>query len=140
MTTNEITGSCLCGAVRFQLTPPYTWFQYCHCSRCRKRTGSAHTANILMSADQIEWLSGEELLGRYELPEAKSFSTCWCTRCGSALPWLTKNGRWVVVPAGSLDVDPGARPERNIYFDSRAPWYSHAAELPTFAEIPPREG
>ena len=57
---------------------------------------------------------------------------------GSALPWTTKNGRWVVVPAGSLDVDPGARPERNIFWDSRAPWYTHAAELPTFAEVPPR--
>jgi hypothetical protein len=139
MTTSEITGSCLCGEVRYRVRPPFTWFHYCHCSRCRKRTGSAHSANLLVAVDQVEWLAGSELAGRYELPGAKSFSTAWCTRCGSALPWTTKNGRWIVVPAGGLEVDPGARPERNIFWESRAVWYAHVSELPTFAELPPRE-
>ena len=139
MTDREITGSCLCGAASYRITRPYVWFHYCHCSRCRKVTGSAHSANLLVKADQIQWLAGDAGLGRYQLPGAKSFSTCFCTICGSALPWTTKNGRWVVVPAGSLDVDPGARPERNIFWDSRSSWYVPAGDLPTFAEIPPRE-
>ena len=139
MTNAEMTGSCLCGGVRYRITPPVVWFHYCHCSRCRKRSGSAHTANLLIAADQIDWLEGGELAARFELPGAKSYSTAWCTRCGSALPWVTKNGRWVVVPTGGLDVDPGLRPERNIFWGSRAPWYVHASELPTFEELPPRE-
>ena len=120
MTDAPIPGSCLCGEVAFQITLPYVWFHYCHCSRCRKASGSAHSANLLVKVDQLEWTRGHERLGRYELPGAKSFSTTFCTRCGSALPWVTQNGRWVVVPAGSLDDDPPGRPERNIFWDSRA--------------------
>ena len=63
----------------------------------------------------------------------------FCTTCGSSLPWRTKNGRWVVVPAGSLNDDPQARPERNIFWDSRPEWSLAVGDLPTFAEIPPRE-
>jgi hypothetical protein len=136
MEDQTITGSCLCGEVEYQLRQPHIWFQYCHCSRCRKRSGTAHAANILIRPDQLSWLAGEDRLGRYELPEAKSFATCFCTRCGSPLPWATKNGKWMVVPAGSLNEDPGCRPERNIHWASRAPWYCHASELEAFPEIP----
>jgi hypothetical protein len=129
----------LCGAVSYRITKPYVWFHYCHCSRCRKASGSAHSANLLITADQIQWLAGENAVGRFELPGAKSFSTTFCTTCGSALPWRTKNGRWVVVPVGSLDDDPGAQPERNIFWESRSAWYVPVEELPSFAEIPPRE-
>ena len=139
MEGQTVDGSCLCGAVRYRISPPFTWFQYCHCSRCRKNTGSAHNANILIKEDHLQWLAGEELRGRYQVPEAKSYSTCWCTLCGSALPWTTKNGEWVLVPAGGLDEDPGVRPERNIFVASKAPWYEHAAELPTFDTVPGRD-
>ena len=139
MNEAPIPGSCLCGEVSFRITKPYTWFHYCHCGRCRKVSGSAHSANLLVSADQLEWVTGEDQLGRYELPGAKSFSTTFCTRCGSSLPWVTKNGKWVVVPVGALDEDPGALPERNIFWDSRASWYLPVGDLPTFAEVPPRE-
>ena len=70
---------------------------------------------------------------------AKAFTTCFCRTCGSELPWTTKNGRWVLVPAGTLDDDPGERPQRNIHWGSRAPWYCAASELPTFDTVPPRE-
>ena len=136
MDDTTIAGSCLCGAVEYQLIAPFVWFQYCHCSRCRKRSGTAHAANILIRPGQLKWNSGEELLSRYELPEAKSFASCFCSRCGSPLPWVTKNGKWVIVPAGSLDEDPGCRPERSIHWASKAPWYCHVNDLPTFSELP----
>ena len=139
MEAKVVNGSCLCGKVTYRVSPPFNWFQYCHCSRCRKTTGSAHNANILIGADQLEWVSGEEMLGRYQLPGAKSYSTCWCTHCGSNLPWTTKNGKWVLVPAGGLDEDPGVGPERNIFFGSRAHWYEAAPDLPTFDTVPGRE-
>ena len=139
MEARAVEGSCLCGQVRYRVRPPYTWFQYCQCSRCRKRTGSAHSANILIAAEQIEWLAGDDSLSSYQLPEANSYATCWCTNCGSALPWTTKNGKWVLVPAGGLDGDPGIRPERKIFVASGAPWCESAATLPAFDTIPARE-
>ena len=114
-------------------------FQYCSCSRCRKFTGSAFAANLLVSPTDFEWLKGEEHLGRYELKEAKHFATSFCTRCGSSLPWLGQTGKAVVVPAGSLDEDPKIRPSQNIFCASRAVWYTDPARLPEYDELPPRK-
>lgn len=132
MDTPTIKGSCVCGAVQFAIRPPYRFFQYCHCSRCRKRTGSAHAANIAILVDQLVWLAGEDPIRRFELPTAKSGGTAFCTTCGSGLPWLTRNGRAWIVPAGTLDDDPGEKPTRNIHFASRAVWHAIAGELPVF--------
>ena len=132
-------GSCLCGAVTYQFHGPEHVFQYCHCSRCRKVSGSAHSANIIIDTANFEWLSGEEFLGRYEPPEAKHFATSFCKKCGSSLPWLSQSGRGIIVTAGTLDEDPGISPTQNIYFGSRAPWRAEVADLPQHDELPPRK-
>ncbi len=129
-------GSCLCNAITYQFSGPEYVFQYCHCSRCRKFTGSAHAANIIIDPKQFEWLGGEELVGRYEHPEANHFATCFCTRCGSSLPWLAKSGRSMVIPAGTLDEDPGIRPTQNIFWQDRAPWQKEVADLVQYDELP----
>ena len=136
MEHNKVTGSCLCGAVTYQYSGPVRVFQYCHCSRCRKFTGSAHAANIIIDPDQFEWLGGEDSVGRFEHPDAKHFATSFCRHCGSSLPWLTKSGKAVVVPAGTLDDDPGVRPIHNIFMASRAPWYKPVEDLVQYEELP----
>lgn len=73
---------------------------------------------------------------RFELPGARAWCSGFCTVCGSSMPWLNRPGTMVIVPAGSLDDDPGERPRRNIHFGSRAPWYVHASELETFDAAP----
>ena len=65
-------------------------------------------------------------------------ATAFCNNCGSSLPWLSKSGRVVVVPAGTLDEDPGLRPDKNIYCGSRPDWYISAASLVEHDEGPPR--
>ncbi len=134
--SKKTRGSCLCNAVTYQFSGPEFVFQYCHCSRCRKFTGSAHAANIIIDPKQFEWLGGEELVGRYEHPEAKHYATCFCKRCGSSLPWLAKSGRSMVIPAGTLDDDPGIRPAQNIYWQDRAPWREEVADLVYYDELP----
>lgn len=135
--SKQISGSCLCQAVRYRFEGPEYAFQYCHCSRCRKFTGSAHAANILVNPAHFEWLEGEELVGRYELPEAKHFATCFCKRCGSSLPWLSQSGGAVVIPAGTLDEDPGIEPTQNIFWGSRAAWRRPVEDLVQYDELPP---
>lgn len=136
--TENIKGSCLCGAVAYQYHGPEMVFQYCHCSRCRKFTGSAHAANIIVDPEQFEWIRGEDMVGRFEHPEAKHFATCFCKQCGSSLPWMAKSGRSVVIPAGTLDQDPGIRPRQNIFWQSRAEWRVEVDSLPHHDELPPR--
>jgi hypothetical protein len=90
----------------------------------------------MVAREQFEWLRGDGLVRQYELPDAKYYCTAFCTVCGSSLPWLTRNGKLYLVPAGTLDDDPGATVERSIYWGSRASWYRPTDELPSFDEKP----
>ena len=139
MSKHEVTGSCLCHKVTYVVTGNLGIFQYCHCSRCRKFTGSAHSANLWVAPDDFRWMSGEDFVGRYEPDGTKYFATSFCKHCGSSLPWLAKGGKVVVVPAGTLDGDPEIRPFQNIYCGSIAIWYRAASLLPKYDELPPKK-
>ncbi len=130
------SGSCLCQKVRYEISGNLGIFQYCHCSRCRKFTGSAFASNLFVAPADFKWLSGEELIGRYEVKETKHFATEFCKNCGSSLPWLAKTGKVVVIPAGTLDSDPGIKPSQNIFCASRADWYIATSNLPEYDELP----
>lgn len=141
METRTIRGSCLCGAVAYAIPAESGGtFQYCYCSRCRKTGGAAHAANLAVPAGQFQWLKGEDEVVQYIHTSAKRFCNAFCRTCGSKLPWMTRDGRWVIVTAGTLDDDPGIRPVQSIFWGSRAPWYVMPSELPAFDEIPPRTG
>lgn len=136
MSDSHVTGSCLCKKVAYAITGNLGIFQYCNCSRCRKFTGSAFAANLLVSPRDFTWVRGKEHVGRYELKETKHFATTFCTHCGSSLPWLTQSEKAVVVPAGTLDDDPIVRPMQSIFCASRAVWYTAPESLPAFDELP----
>ena len=135
----SISGSCLCGKVSYEIQGPFKIFQYCHCSRCRKFTGSAHSANLFVPPNQFKWLSGEVFVGRFEHPDAKYFATTFCKNCGSSLPWAVQGGKNIVVTAGTLDADPGIRPQQNVFCSSGAEWYEETGKLPKYDEFPQRK-
>lgn len=140
MDSTSTRGSCVCQAVKFELTGAFRFFRYCHCHRCRKRSGSAHAANVLVMKDQLTWTAGESEVQTFELETAASWGNAFCRCCGSGLPWLTRNGRAYVAPAGSFDDAPSQRPTENIFFESRAPWYENPADLTVFDEGPLPKG
>jgi hypothetical protein len=133
MSSKTITGSCLCGSVKFEVTPPFAAFRYCHCSRCQKATGAAHAANAFLPEKQFKWLAGESLVRRFNLPGAKRFAVAFCTECGTRVPH--KTGENMLIPAGLLDADPGARPENSIFWKSKAAWYVSPDEMKKFDEM-----
>ena len=118
-----IEGGCLCGRVRYRVTPPFEVFHLCHCSQCRRSTGSAHAANIFTDPDRIEWLAGEDLIRRYTPDEADVISKCFCSHCGSLVPYTSLNSGKLIIPAGSLDEAAGIDPVDNIFWRDRADWY-----------------
>lgn len=139
MTDREVKGSCLCRKVSYVIRGDLGIFQYCHCSRCRKFTGSAFAANLLVSPADFQWLTGESYVGRYTPGGVRHFATGFCRVCGSSLPWLAQSGKTVVVPAGTLDEDPQIRPIQNIYCASQAVWYTQPGFLPEHDELPPKK-
>jgi hypothetical protein len=126
----KVQGSCLCGQVKFAVALPFDGFRHCHCSRCRKATGTAHATNVVVKADALEWLGGEELVVRYDLPAAKSFATSFCRRCGSPLPHLTRSGSHAIAPAGTFDDELPVKPKVHTHWASRAGWYDYGEDLP----------
>jgi hypothetical protein len=133
--TQKTNGSCQCGAVTFEITGSFEAFFLCHCSRCRKDTGSAHGANLFSSTAKIAWLSGEGNVKTYRISGTRH-EKCFCAECGAALPRVQMNGALLVVPAGSLDSAIGIRPTAHICCDSRAPWDDRLEDVPKMGGLP----
>ena len=137
MSQVTVKGSCLCGSVQYEVTGEAQRFYHCHCSRCRKSTGTGHASNLLITPHRsITWLQGEGLLSRYKVPEAERFFNCFCQHCGSPMPRVVPELDGVLISAGSLDSDSPLPVQARIFWDSRADW-SCADDLPVFAEYPP---
>ena len=128
-----IRGSCLCGRVTFEITRAVGPFELCHCSRCRKASGSAFSATVGVLRDDFHLTSGRELIQTYEAPvreTAPGYRAYFCGRCGSPVPNPNPETPWFEVPAGVLDDDPQLRPDRHIFVEVKSPWFSIADKLP----------
>ena len=130
-----VKGSCLCGAVKFTAVNEFSGFHFCHCAQCQKTSGSAHAANLFIMQDHFSWVQGQELVNRYDVP-ARVISSAFCTECGSAMPYLSKSGEVMVVPAGALDCEPNMLPQDNIFWSERAAWYDSGLQSSKFQHFP----
>ena len=128
-----IRGSCLCGGVKFDIATITGPFEMCHCSRCRKATGSAFLPYLRAQREQFTLVQGHELVATYDAPIRETppaYRACFCSRCGSPVPDLNAPSTWLEVPAGLLDDDPGLRPERHIYAETKSEWFAICDDLP----------
>lgn len=136
MSIESFRGSCLCGDVAYEVSGEVRGFYHCHCSRCRKSSGTGHASNIIVITDDVTWTRGEEKLARYNVPEAKRFAAVFCTRCGSMMPRHSPEAHVVAIPAGTLDHEPLTAPAARIFMDSRAQWSCDDHDVPQFANYP----
>jgi hypothetical protein len=128
-------GSCLCGAVRFEIDGDFDRFYLCHCEYCRKDTGSAHAANLFASTARLEWLSGQDQVRTFNVPSTRHYKA-FCVNCGSALPRVQRNGQMLVVPAGSLNTDVPLRPDAHLFIASKANWDDALETVTKFERFP----
>ena len=131
-----VEGSCLCGEVAYEFHEPLRMY-HCHCSRCRRGRSAAHTTNVFAALDDFEFTRGGELVVDYKLPEARFFAVSFCRQCGGKVPRISPERGFVNVPAGTLDTDPGMRPQAHIFVGSKAPWVEISDDLPRYEEGPP---
>jgi len=133
-----IRGSCLCGAVRFEVDRVAGPFELCHCSRCRKVSGSAFAAGIYVNREDLRFTKGLESIKTYEAPILRApppYRSSFCAQCGSSLPDPLAKSPLVEIPAGALDDDPQLRPDKHIYVDVKSPWFEIADTLPQFDRV-----
>jgi hypothetical protein len=116
-----LTGGCLCGAVRFEVTEPLVSSGYCHCTRCQRRTGTAASPGARIAPGSLRVLAGEEHIRAYE-PE-DGFAKVFCTACGSSLWSRSQEDPDVYsIRLGAFDGDPGIRPTYRQFVAYAAPW------------------
>jgi hypothetical protein len=135
-----ISGSCLCGGVRFEIARAVGPYELCHCRRCRKKSGSAFDAALGVNTADYRLLAGAELITTYDAPivaRPPAYRVSFCRRCGSPVPNPPPGAEWFEIPAGLLDDDPGARPDRHIFVELEPPWLARVDHLPrvTKAEL-----
>ena len=133
-----IRGSCLCGGVRFGYGKAVTQVGMCHCSQCRKVSGVASNAVIVVPETELRWLAGEELQQTFE--KSTGWGATRCRVCGSPLPRKIPGAAAYWVPAGLLDDDPGLGIGGHIWVGSKAPWEVLPPGPPQFEHgIPPKK-
>jgi hypothetical protein len=116
-----LTGGCLCGAVRFEVTEPLVSSGYCHCTRCQRRTGTAASPGARIAPGSLRVLAGAEHIKAYEPDDG--FAKVFCSACGSALWSQSQEDPEVVsIRLGALDDDPGIRPTYRQFVAYAAPW------------------
>ncbi|MFC3612808.1 GFA family protein [Lutimaribacter marinistellae] len=135
MDDNPTTGQCLCGAVKFRISGEFEAFFLCHCSRCRKDSGSAHSASLFSSTASLTWVSGEQSIKTFRLSGSRHMKS-FCASCGSALPVCQPEVGLLVVPAGSIDSPIDIRPNAHICCSSRANWDNDLASIARIDELP----
>jgi hypothetical protein len=116
-----VTGHCLCGRVRFELTEPPASWGYCHCTRCQRRTGTAASAQAAIDASTLRLVSGEECVRAFRPPDG--YEKLFCAECGSAL--FSRDPRdpsRMSVRLGVLDEAPAGPAAWRQHVASAAPW------------------
>jgi hypothetical protein len=127
-----IRGGCLCGAVRYEVRGRFLRAGHCHCSRCRKHSGTSVCTQGRVRREQFTLCSGAESVRVYQPPGGGSVKA-FCEVCGSSLfggSWPV--GSEVSIRLGSVDADPGIRPQYHTFVGSKAVWDEINDDLPQF--------
>ena len=109
----------------------FTYALNCHCSNCRRTTGSAFKPFAGIMRDQFAVTEGRDKLLIYG--EEKTHDA-HCNVCGSLLYSVVRDGMYVHVALGTLVDAPAIRPTAHIFVGSKAPWFTITDDLPQYRE------
>jgi len=128
--TQNVNGSCLCGAIRLRIDATDRDVVACHCRQCRKQTG--HFVAATRAANTALHIEGEQHLRWYSAsPEAERG---FCQTCGSLLFWRVKGSEHTSIMAGCLDSPTGLKLSHHIYVDDKGDYYELESGLETYPQ------
>jgi hypothetical protein len=137
MSETSITGGCLCGGVRYEISEPLLKMTYCHCTRCQRRTGTAASVQARVAPGAFRFVQGAELVKGWQPPD-HGFEKCFCSECGGALVSRHPDGTVWSVRMGTLDADPGLQPSHRQFVAYAAAWEPIPEDgIPRFDEAAP---
>ena len=134
-----LTGGCLCGVVRFEIDGALRHITHCYCSMCRKAHGAAFATYATLGRRRLRLVAGGDIVRRYASSAHVTRESC--SRCGSQLFWSHDGAPDAVsVALGTVEGDPGGRPEAHVHDDDRGCWVGIDDALPRFPGDLPQEG
>jgi hypothetical protein len=137
-------GRCLCGEVAFEFDGSISSIELCHCTRCRRSTGSAFAAEFYVNPARFRWTRGESLISVYEAPILRNppaYRVSFCRNCGTQVPTVRDGAAVISIPAGLVEEPLDARVSDQIFIGMRASWFEPArlTGVPAYEAGPPRE-
>lgn len=128
-------GSCLCGAIKYEIESDLKAIVHCHCKFCSRAHGAAFVTLLLMQASDLRIVQGEDKIGRFHV-DATGVDRCFCLKCGTRLyNHVLSAGRLALVVA-TLQTDEILRPVAHCNTESKCSWYKIDDELPQFLKAP----
>ncbi len=132
-----LAGKCLCGAVHYAVADEFKYAANCHCSDCRRATGSAFKPFAGIERSKLRLVSGEEQVLIFG--DGKANHDVHCQVCGSFLYSVVNQGTFVHVTLGTLVDAPTIRPKAHIFIGDKAPWFEITDGLPQYeGHVPPK--
>ena len=128
-----LKGGCECGRVGYTVEDRFDYALNCHCSQCRRATGSAFKPLAGAPRAALRLTHGEDDLLRRGEADGHDVR---CKACGSLLYSVVRDGAWVHVAMGSLLDAPSIRPSKHIFVGSKAPWFEITDDLPQYDALP----
>ncbi|MFC3322956.1 GFA family protein [Mesorhizobium cantuariense] len=129
--TSKLTGKCFCGAVHYEVADEFIYAVNCHCSNCRRTTGSAFKPVAGIERGKFALAAGHDKLLIFG---DESGHDAHCELCGSLLYSLVRGGAYVHVAMGTLVDNPAIRPTAHIFVGSKASWFTITDDLPQYEE------
>jgi hypothetical protein len=126
-------GQCLCRAVHYVVPDEFLYAANCHCSNCRRATGSAFKPFAGIERSKLRVSRGEHSL--HVFGDAAAGDDAHCRACGSLLYSVVRDGAFVHIPLGTLIDAPTLRPTKHIFVGSKAPWFTITDDLPQHDEL-----
>lgn len=127
MQTKILKGQCLCRAVTYEVADVFAYAMNCHCSDCRRATGSAFKPIAGIDIESVRIVAGNRHLMRYGGGAAHDLH---CDICGSLLYSVVRDGAFAHVALGTLVDPPSIRPTAHIFVGSKAEWFEITDDLP----------
>ena len=125
----RLWGRCFCGAVGYEVNDAFLYAANCHCSQCRRTTGSAFKPFAGIEREEFAIVAGHDSIMRYG---DETTHDVHCAGCGSLLYSQVRGGAYVHVAMGTLADAPTITPTHHIFVGSKAPWFTITDDLPQF--------
>ena len=124
----------MCGAVQYAVPDDFEYALNCHCSQCRRSTGSAFKPLAGIRREKLHISTGSDRI--FNFGDEDASHDVHCQMCGSLVLSIVRRGQYAHVPMGTLLDNPNIKPTMHIFVASKADWYEITDDLPQHAEFP----